>query len=502
MENKSDQAIREKLKQWQLPYDEQAWEKMEQLLDQKKDKKIFFLWWIYGTAVMLMLTVASYWLYNQGSNKSASTDEREETAKQKIWVAHGPLSHEEKEGKNNLDAQRAASNSFNQQTQLSIAEIYEETEGAALKTGIIQKKISAASTTINTSEKHSPPKPAVVHDNHRANTHQIPHSTSYVSPNKESLLLHEGSDKLLGSGLYQYSHKLQVQAQSLTDETAAVSDTVVGQTENTAISVWHQPSVSGEVANDTISAENNDKSSVSRLQRKKFLYSIGIITSLSAPVGDVYSSRPSFFAGITNDFHIGKRFAVTAGITYANTFFTKAKPRSEHYTVPPAAYSSSIREVMMPMGLKIYPFTSSKLNTYLNVGIMHHIKLKETFSYLKPPHSPLPTNPPVSPSPLVLDDYPTQTNFNAPDEGYEALGNNPGVGQPLGIRKISTADFSIHKANRYYTSAVVGLGGEYLWNDRWVIFVETLYSFTIQEIGVQEKRKNNVGGIAGMRIQF
>jgi len=59
MENNSDKQLRDKLSGTEFPFDPQAWEQMEAMLDKKKKRRGFFWWWTGGVAAVLVLAIGS-----------------------------------------------------------------------------------------------------------------------------------------------------------------------------------------------------------------------------------------------------------------------------------------------------------------------------------------------------------------------------------------------------------------------------------------------------------
>lgn len=57
MENSSYKQIREKLSSAEFPFDPQAWEQMEAMLDEKKKRRGFFWWWTGRIAAVLLLSI-------------------------------------------------------------------------------------------------------------------------------------------------------------------------------------------------------------------------------------------------------------------------------------------------------------------------------------------------------------------------------------------------------------------------------------------------------------
>ncbi|MBC9931671.1 hypothetical protein [Chitinophaga qingshengii] len=76
MKEEFENSIRKKLNEADHPFDPQAWEKMEALLDAEKDRKPVFIWW--SAAALLLLLSGIWWLkpYNSqpGQTKLVAKD--------------------------------------------------------------------------------------------------------------------------------------------------------------------------------------------------------------------------------------------------------------------------------------------------------------------------------------------------------------------------------------------------------------------------------------------
>src|SRR5687767_10776334 len=75
MESNSDEQLRDKLKSTEFPFDPQAWEKMEGMLDEKKKRRGVFWWWTGGIAALLLVGVVGYEL-GVNSEKSKVKSEK------------------------------------------------------------------------------------------------------------------------------------------------------------------------------------------------------------------------------------------------------------------------------------------------------------------------------------------------------------------------------------------------------------------------------------------
>src|SRR6187402_1408095 len=60
MENNSDKIIREKLAGLQPPFEPQAWQQMEAMLNKNEKPKGFLFWWLGGIAFLLATGIVMY----------------------------------------------------------------------------------------------------------------------------------------------------------------------------------------------------------------------------------------------------------------------------------------------------------------------------------------------------------------------------------------------------------------------------------------------------------
>ena len=65
-----------------------------------------------------------------------------------------------------------------------------------------------------------------------------------------------------------------------------------------------------------------------------------------------------------------------------------------------------------------------------------------------------------------------------------------------------TKDFSLNSARRYYTSFYASAGFEYIVKKHFIFFTEPMFYMSLNKIGLQEKRKYNLGVNGGFRYQF
>lgn len=193
--------------------------------------------------------------------------------------------------------------------------------------------------------------------------------------------------------------------------------------------------------------------------------------------------------GFTHDFLFVNRIALTNSILFSQTSFKVYNPKTISFSQTPTEYASHLTELAIPIGIKVYPVVKNNFRFYINAGIINHIKLKETFDYSFAPDT--------IPSALTTfadhSTFPSQTNFGIETKTIDrtASGNSN-----------STQDFSINNAKRYYTSFYTSIGFECITKKHFVIFAEPAFYMGLQKIGVQEKRKYNLGLSGGFRYEF
>lgn len=502
MESNSDKQLREKLQGFEVPFDPEAWAQMEDMLDKKKKRRGFFWWWFGGIAAgVLLVGVLGYRFGKQEMRNELAARSHATATKQATTTNNGqgnPLNEE------------AASNAGNETT----TGTNNTTEGTTSET------VSSANKSIGSGN-------GLMADKRTATT---------TKGSKHKTNSRNGSGT--GKGKADISKRDKQNAQQLSQDEkkqlAAQPSSNVGSASPTtstsgSANVAQQAQLTEVEALNLMWADklnrdedklNDEKKEVAALPRKKriFRYSIGVMGGLYAttPGWKYYNNeptltkavsvekaakpsfygKPSWMVGLTHDFTFVDRFAFTNGLLYSQTTFKLYSPYAQAFSFAPDDYTCSISELAIPTGIKIYPVATKTFRFYVSAGFIHHIKLKENFTYTyTPPHNNAVTG---GVADTNYNFFPTNTDFTG--SGYEvvqadALSN-------LTTVRANTTDFSINRAKRYYTSFYAGFGVEGIIKKHWILFAEPTYSMSIQRIGYQERRKYNFGGNAGFRYQF
>jgi hypothetical protein len=493
MENNSDKILREKLNGIQPAFDPQAWQKMEAMLDNKKKPKAFLFWWFGSIAVVAVSATMLYFAFNKNNEhyeKSAPVNYQVRNQQPTGNIENGLNNNQSTENKGETSDESKALN-------FRPSEIYTETSTDKPETinknnfynNHQSKSFSVSKTSSSFSRKKSDIK------NSEPETHiAINHEFNTVKTNSNSNL-NKSSSVVSATSESQLSN-LKKTIENILPENVNESIAINELNKTIVVAI---DSISVKKEEEIISEKTEERLLKSQ---KKFIYSIGVVSTLSAAVTkNNVAHNPSYSVGIINEFMFAKRVAVSLGINYAKTSFKMIEPRTETFEIMPLEYISNITELNLPFGVKVYPVSHEKFRYYIHTGIINHIKLKETFSYKIPPVDT--STPPANNPKLNENYYPQQTNFgNASHTEASFDYTTSGTSGNTTITQTNTNDFSINNAKRYYISVFASTGVEYVLKQRYLFFAETVYFTNLQPIGIQQKRKHNIGLGCGFRVQF
>lgn len=480
MENNSDKFLREKLSNTEFPFDPKAWEQMEAMLDKKKKRRVFFWWWIGGAAAALLLLVSVLAGLEQHHLKQ-KTNATDHLAANRPANKHNQTEQNKQVGLNTVTSQ------------INIEEVSPNAQGKQnyrQNNGTEQHHAHKAAVVTGQNRKLNKPTQA-----HKQKTKRQLQVLAQHTAHQRTPLQHMGRQAI-------NPYRAEVNAlRSGIDKPGA-------NTENISLLRYEQDALQ-YVSESTITGfEKKEETVLPTKKRKLFSYSLGMLANISgSTLGNqavnqaqrpaLFYKTPSYMLGLTHDFLFINRIALSNSILFSQTSFEVHRPKSESFMNPPISYTSHINEMAISIGIKAYPVATNNFRFYISTGIINHIKLKETFKY----SAPVDSNVNLSSTPNLPADafYPTQTNFGSKENSYDAL-NNGGLSNTVGSN--STSDFSMNKAKRYYASFYAGAGFEYVARQRFVIFAEPTFYMSLQKIGVQDKRKYNVGLNAGFRYRF
>jgi hypothetical protein len=129
---------------------------------------------------------------------------------------------------------------------------------------------------------------------------------------------------------------------------------------------------------------------------------------------------------------------------------------------------------------------------YISASLINHIKLKEVFRVEKEIPNVIPNNMFANENTFVsVADNPFLGNTKT--TSMDMSGSSPDLqGKYYGLGKLS----------RYYASFYASAGVEFIAKKKYIFFTEPMFYMSLNKIGLQEKRKYNVGVQGGFRYQF
>ncbi len=365
MESNSDKILRDKLKGIELPYEPKAWMEMEQMLDKKKERKGFFMWWL-GAAMLFSFA---------------------------LLIGHTYLQHE---------PTTPAVTSINKSAPLDKTNNNESISSQQQLTLTAPNKILA-------NEKVS--RSAFENNNLKNNATRINH-TKFVAPQNRHVK--KESAKNNSSNNYK---SFPVSKNS--DENLAgslVNNT--GYASISSIEIIKINQLDEMKESEEIKMEKADDQDVllPKTKKKIFQYSLGAIANITATtLGNqhpgFFYSVPSYAVGATHQFTFINRIAITNSLEFSQTSFSVNHPSAPDFGTAPDSYVSKITEIDIPIGIKVYAVAKKKFRFYLESGIINHIKVKEVLQFSSNPYGPFTANanadqlsfPTSGPGPLATD---------------------------------------------------------------------------------------------------
>ncbi len=483
MENNSDKQLRDKLSGTEFPFDPQAWDKMDAMLDEKKKRRGFFWWWTGGIAAALLFGVIGYELRGVIGNEqlAINTAEKSEVRSQKSEV-----------NTTTAEDEKAKVKSEKLKVNAPAAEGEQET--------VTSKEHTGKQETRN--KKQSPTGTALISANPSDPRH--PRANVFSKANKQLAISNKQAHKNNKQQTRNKKPATPVQTEIAMLNAAYATAAVE---ENISLSRMEASLLNYVSENAVTSFDKKEEDVLPKQKKKIFNYSLGVLANgTGTTLGDQsihnpnvpirnkkfipFEKTPSYMVGFTHDFLFVNRVAITNSILFTQTSFAVHSPKVVSFSKTPTQYTSNITELAIPIGIKVYPVVKNNFRFYINTGIINHIKLKETFDYTYPLDTPV-NNTATLGDPLL---FPIETNFTGNVKTYDALGTT--------AIETSTKDFSINSAKRYYASFYAGAGFEYIAKKHFILFAEPVYYMSLQKIGVQDKRKYNFGLTGGFRYQF
>lgn len=508
MESNSDKAMRDKLQGVEVPFDPAAWEQMEAMLDKKEKKRGFFwLWFSAGMAALLLLTGAGAYLSMYGESDKQLALAKEQTSvgnEQEVGSRQNAIGNQEGNevgGKQlNTVGNKEEKTVNNEGESNSILKTEKANNTLGSNTSKTTHKLKAKRNTFNGKQTGTASTENRINKQQRSK--QSAKNGTALTGNQQLATGNQSAST--GNSQLTTNNALMTDfnGKPINANTQAATPKAFS-----ADKYWLTHLNPAEEEYNPAKHEGNDQLP-KKMRAKVFQYSIGALGNVSAAMVKentgstaVSTAKPSSMGGFTHDFLFAGRFALSNSILYSQSNFKVTNVRSQSFDPAPISFNCRITEVAIPIGIKVYPISTPKFRFYLSAGVINHIKLSESFTY----NTVTTIDSGIASAIDIKNTYPTTTSFdgngNGAIETYDSYTLTPGNTTSTKIL-VNTNDFSINNAKRYYASFYAGAGVEGIIKNKWILFAEPSFNMSLQKIGIQERRKYNVGANLGFRYQF
>jgi hypothetical protein len=530
--NAEDKMMREKLKGVEFPFEQASWDKMEAMLGkEEKKRRGFFWWWFSGAALFTLLASGVGYLL---LNPKASNEQ---------LLVNGNNPHEINstlsENSNNTTAPVASISPVSEDKQAEA-----QTNFTALEQQNSSQNIPAKTAQIKNNLTHNQPTAKIENNTKSINqskaaeiitgTQTATLNSALVPVSESNKTGQENSLSTTNSELNATSQAEVIQPVSVANATNVNeqggggvkeenAQAIVAESEVPA-SIPSSISIPEEVKTEDITIAVADSSAEEKQPESKpapdqqkvkkkmaFNYALGAMGGVTASVlksnpdknirEGIYK-KPSFSVGFVQEFILAKRVGIVSGVMYSQTSYDVDSPKT--WTLPnrPSYYSSSVSEIQIPIGLKVYPVVKDNFRFFISAGVINHIKINENFTYAGPNVDTI-----EEPNKTVVTNtmFPEQTDFSGTGFGqntsydvFNGLSTTPSTTSQI----VNTDDFAINGVSRYYTSFYASMGVDFVVKKHLVISAEPTFFMLLQKVGVQEKRKYNFGLNVGMKYMF
>lgn len=329
----NDKILREKLSNFNAPFDAAAWDKMEQMLQQKKKRKFLAWWWFGGTSLAAVLAAVSLFLI---------------VPKQELNVSNN------KEQSNELTA-------AGKQTEV--------------------KQIEQTANTQNTQSENN---------NSFTSATSISFSSSTFPTNRNEKTGWQQTSNITAhnfttppSSKYRHRHQNTPNSE-LTPTAKQPAPSLNLPTQNSSIhslTLLNAKEISSVESNLSLQNEQEENSVLLPVKKKKYRYELGINSGvLAVALNKNFMHQPSWFVGVQEAYRFGKYIAFTDGFYYSQTNLSQQFPSTDSIA-DLKNYSTKFHALTLALGVNVYPVSTSKIDWYLGVGVFNNFKVKETITY-------------------------------------------------------------------------------------------------------------------------
>lgn len=482
-EEKNDKILQQKLQNLQFPFDAQAWNNIEAMLNKEQKKRGFVFWWLSALSTLLLIGGTTFYFYFK--TEKNNTDNSSIGNTEKYILIETITTYKEK---NTTTIQQPITNNSTLQPENNFDNNRENNNAPQVTNSTINNFQSKQKTNYNDYNNNY-----YNHNNTVAHNNQLNNSKA-ISKNNSKKLKRDNTNEKPGNleNIISPSKNNTSNNETLIASFITSIDKIIFEA-----ATMEFIDVKKEEDKETIKAPN----------KKKVHYAFGVSGFIAATtVGNqenfsrTFFSKPYYAVGFAHELQFRKRIAVTNAFQFSKNYFEIYNPQNNTFEIQPERYSSSITTLNIPLGIKYSLVAKEKFKWHVHVGINNHIKLKENFEFLiyyvdttQPNSTSLPTN--VSAQTNLSGG---STQYEASFEDFSSTGNVRNADTFIN----NTSDFSINSAKRYYASAYVATGVTYILKNKWCFFVEPTYQFSLNSVGIQQKRIHHFGLSSGFLVRF
>lgn len=364
-DKKIDFLARKAAENYSLPFTEEAWGKMEALLDKEEKKKRPIIWWWSATAILLLAGIG-YFLLNHQNNKNTSDSLSE----------HKTIEH--LDNNNNQKNNSIVSNNFESDNKLAKKDTKENNNSKKL-----QNTINENSGTIKTNGTA-----AISNSNSETNAKQKTSYKSITSLNKTNRIRIKSNNEIVASNAHSRN--------AVIEETPLLDNYLKKKIANNEFYTTSMASQNDlKLIKDNlpqasnIFTTDNTKNTALKKQSSSFIneLEVGLLAAVDvSSVSFKQADKISTNFGVLLSYPISKRISISSGFAVSNKIYSAdsnsyknpSTPNS-HYLITGIDAKCLVYEI--PINIQ-YLLKDNKNSSWVGIaGLSSYLMKKENYDY-------------------------------------------------------------------------------------------------------------------------
>lgn len=459
MNNNYNKILKEKLSNESFAFDPNAWDKMEQMLDDKPKRRPIFWWWLAGVSAVALLGFGAFTYVNFNNNET---------------IAQNNFSK-------NITAINQLSSSINNIKIVSDNEKISDSSALSDKSKTLSgenAQIPQSKKVSNSSSNNNSNNTLLINSINSTNSNNLVANSTSTNKNKSS-------NKIVASN----NSLNTLIIKNNVEKTTVLAILKAEELENELFKNLYLDKQYTEDYFEAKKEKDTSKNVAFELGITNFLGATGVgkQTDLEGENYNALQNELSYSVGLTADILLKNKWAISTGLMFGKTNFKIFQPVNNSFLLN--SYQSTSQLLQIPLGLKYYAFSKNNFRLYGNVGIINNIQIREK----------------------ILFDYAYNTRPSASIElslnGSNSIGDqfdNNSNNDPRNNKLDNEVAefFSVNKEKKYYAQIYSGIGAEYTLKNKFAFFVEPRFHSDLSKIGLQEKRAFQLGVSSGMKFKF